>query len=287
MNRQDRRRQLSTLTQRPDAGQRFAADLKVATGLHKEGRLKEAVQIYRKIVKVYEDLPEVRVAWSNLGAALQGMDKLDEAVVALKKARALNPGHPPPHHNLGMALLAQGKTAAALDCLEQAIMLDPAFREPWVTLVSVCQETGDPARIEELCRTILADRPDQYEATLVMADLHRSQGRFAEAEDGYRRCLALQPLALDAHVSLATLQAALGEPARGVEMLLDVLRQAPQLTVLRQPLTELLVAVRAADPARAVALAEGWVAAAPADEVAVQLLAALKDQPPAEAAPVG
>ncbi|WP_119678860.1 tetratricopeptide repeat protein [Indioceanicola profundi] len=284
MNRRDRRRHISTITQRPDAGQRFAADMKVATGLHKQSRLKDAAALYRKITKAYEDLPEVRVAWSNLGAALQMDGKLEEAVAALKKARSLAPDHPPPHHNLGMALLALGKREEGLESLARAIVLEPRFRDAWVGFVNACRETGEIGRIEELCRTILSRQPDQLEAMLTLGDVMRSQGRFAEAEDQYRSCIALDQRRIEPHVSLAGLMAAIGEPAAGARHLLPIIKEMPNAGPVRSALLELLLQVRSAAPDDALAMAEEWKASSPGDEAVSKIVESFRTAGAAEAA---
>lgn len=290
MNRRDRRRQISTIAQRPDAGQRFAADMKVATGLHKQNRLKEAVTLYRKITRAYGDLPDVRVAWSNMGAALQMMDKLEDAVAALKKARALNPNHPPPHHNLGMALLKLGREEEGLESLARAIELEPRFRDAWIGFVGACRASGDLARVEDLCRAVLARQPEQMEATLTLGDVMRSQARFAEAEDQYRRCLALDPRRVEPHISLATLMTMTGDAAAGAQVLLEALRAMPTAGPLRTTLLEVLMQVRLTDPAKATDLAEAWAAASPGDETVAKIAQGFSDgsivvNPPAASVP--
>lgn len=290
MNRRDRRRQISTISQRPDAGQRFAADMKVATGLHKEGTkasMEKAVALYRKIIKAYEDLPEVRVAWSNLGAALQVMGKLEDAVSALKKARALNPNHPPPHHNLGMALLALGRREEGIESLTRAIELEPRFRDAWAGFVNACRESGEIARIEDVCRSVLARQPEQMEATLTLGDVMRAQARFAEAEDLYRRCIALDPRRVEAQVALALLLAATGDPAAGAQILLPLVSEMPQSGQLRSALLELLMQVRATDPDKATTMADAWRDATPGDTVVAKIADGFRDGTITMAAPDG
>ena len=53
MNRQDRRRQLSDLAKSDAMYSSFPSDMRAATELHRQGRMKEAADTLRKITKVY------------------------------------------------------------------------------------------------------------------------------------------------------------------------------------------------------------------------------------------
>ncbi|MFM2043766.1 MAG: hypothetical protein RLY86_2342 [Pseudomonadota bacterium] len=266
MNRQDRRRQISTLVQRTDAGQRYAADMKVATGLQKQGKHAEAVALYRRILKAYDGMPDLRVAWSNMGAALQLQGKLEDAVKALKKARSMDPSQPAAHHNLGMALVEQGKVDEGLDSLARAIELQPRFRDAWIGFLQVADQTGHIARAEDLCRTVLAADPDSLAALLALGEVLRRQGRFTEAIDRLNAVIAQEQGAYEAHISLALARLGLGEPVAAADGLLEAVGLMPQVAPLHRAMVEVLVQVKAADAAASDRIARAWAATVPADQ---------------------
>lgn len=258
MNRRDRRRQLAELPKAPDLSARFANDVKIATTLHKQGRLKEAVDVYRKVVKVYEGHPDVRVAWSNLGAALQGLGKFDDAVIALKKARALKPDHPPPHHNLGMALLQQNKLEEALESLTRAIELDPNFHDAWVGLGIACEKLGDMGRAEDACRRALAADPRSLQARFNLANVLRQTGRPDAAKAELEACLAQEPNFAEAIYTLGRLEEVGGNPAAAAERYLATLKLVPQAEPVHNQLGQVLQALAERDPEQARRLAATW-----------------------------
>ena len=73
------------------------------------GRLDEAVASCRRAVDLKPDFPE---AHNNLGNALQQLRRLDEAGACYQRAVDLQPDFAGAHYNLAMTLLARGDMAA-------------------------------------------------------------------------------------------------------------------------------------------------------------------------------
>ena len=80
---------------------------------HQEGRLKEAEQLYRSILKIH---PEHLTVMNNLGLILHHYSKFDEAEESFRKAIELKPDHVDAHNNLGILL----KEKRLLSKIEQA-----------------------------------------------------------------------------------------------------------------------------------------------------------------------
>ena len=80
---------------------------------HQEGRLKEAEQLYRSILKIH---PEHLTVMNNLGLILHHYSKFDEAEESYRKAIELKPDHVDAHNNLGILL----KEKRLLSKIEQA-----------------------------------------------------------------------------------------------------------------------------------------------------------------------
>ena len=75
------------------------AVLKEAESLHRAGKLEQAIEGYRSFLKQHADVAPVR---SNLGAALVGAGRYEEAIVEYKRALQLQP-HPQIRLNLALA----------------------------------------------------------------------------------------------------------------------------------------------------------------------------------------
>src|SRR5208337_1904934 len=74
--------------------------LKEAESLHQAGKLDQAIEDYRLFLAQYPDVAPVR---SNLGAALAGAGRYEEAIVEYKKALKIQPGNPQVELNLALA----------------------------------------------------------------------------------------------------------------------------------------------------------------------------------------
>lgn len=283
MNRSDRRRQLASLAKAPDAGQRFAADMRVATGLHKQGRVKEAVELYRRIARAYDGLPDVRVAWSNLGAALQGLGKGEEAIQALKKARALKADAPAPHHNLGMAYLNQGRPAEAVESLSRAVELDPKFTDAWIALAMAREAAGDRPAAEAALRSALAHDPAAIEPRFNLANLLRATGRAEEAIQEYGRCLELRPDFAEAHFAIGRAREETGDFAGAATAYLEALRLAPAVEGVNNQMGLCLQRLAETDAEEARRFAGLWRAAAPDSPTARHMAAAILGEAPPRA----
>ncbi|MFY8091840.1 MAG: tetratricopeptide repeat protein [Niveispirillum sp.] len=277
MNRQDRRRQLSDLAKSDAMYSSFPSDMRAATELHRQGRMKEAADTLRKITKVYADHPDVRVAWSNLGATLQGLGKLDDAVAALKKARALKPDHPPPHHNLGMALAQQGKLDEAIESLQRACDLDPNFRDAWAGLALVREQTGEiPLAAEAWQRAVQAD-PNAVEPLFNFGNCLFRLGMLNEAAGAFQGCLARRPNMPEAVYALGRVHEEAGSFDTAAEAYLAATRIAPQVGQGHAQLAGLIVTIAGTDLAKAQGLADTYRQTHPDSPVVPQLFARLEE----------
>ncbi len=82
------------------------------------------VKIYQETLAIELD-PTNDAAYNNLGLALFGQGKLDEAEEALKKAIQLNDRRSQACYNLGMVLEKEGKLEEAAQFYNQAVTIDP------------------------------------------------------------------------------------------------------------------------------------------------------------------
>jgi superkiller protein 3 len=103
--------------------------------------------------------PRDEKAQLNLGISLDRLGRLDEAEVALERARELNPTSPDILNNLGRVKMSKRDFAGALTVFEAAVKGDPKTRPAWVN------------------RGICLDNLDRFEEAIV----------------SYRRALDLEP----------------------------------------------------------------------------------------------
>jgi tetratricopeptide (TPR) repeat protein len=96
-----------------------------------------------------------RTLWSSahaeVGTALLDDDRLDAALVSLRRALILTPERAVAHSNLGVALEKQGDFAGALAETRRAVEIDPARPTPWLNLARLMlRMTGREAALSVL-----------------------------------------------------------------------------------------------------------------------------------------
>ena len=110
-----------------------------ATGVHKEGRLDDAIAGY---VRALEIDPEASQALNNMGVALRAKGAFHAAVASYRRAIALNADDPGSHSNLGNALRALGRHGQAEASHRRALELDPGYLEARYNLGLVLKDQG-------------------------------------------------------------------------------------------------------------------------------------------------
>lgn len=98
--------------------------------LRRTMRYREAIPYYDKAIKFYErsgDNITLARIYSNKGAALTGMDRLEEARICYEKSIKANPDYVVAHGNMGALLCRMDRIDDAMEYFTAAKMLDPNF----------------------------------------------------------------------------------------------------------------------------------------------------------------
>ena len=136
---------------------------------------------------------EHHIQHTNLGVALEGRGRLDEAIDNYRRALMIREDHAGAHGNLGAALVATGDLEEGWRHLEEALSLTPEDPDVLVNLARVEGKRGDHARAEALYRQAIKFAPAHGTAHYNLARTLHVQGRAAEAEGLYRRAFELNP----------------------------------------------------------------------------------------------
>jgi tetratricopeptide (TPR) repeat protein len=202
--------------------------LKEAVTLHQAGKLDAAIKDYRELLKAYPNQPQIR---SNLGAALVGAGRYDEAIAEYKKALGL---HDDPKVRLNLALayykaseieLARQelvKVRQALPDNEQALMLladcklEAGENKVVIDLLTPMREKkpndlgvaymlgtalirdGNTSKGQIVIDSILKNG-DSAEARLLMGATKMSVKDFSSAIEDLKRAAELNPNLPDVH----------------------------------------------------------------------------------------
>lgn len=138
------------------AKDRLAYALHAAMTIHQSGKIQEADQLYRAILR---SAPNQADALHYLGVAQHQLGKRDEAIVLMRRA----------------------------------IELVPDYIDAQNNLANVLKENGQVKEAEQAYRAVIAARPDFALAHNNLGVMLAAQGRLVEAVGAYRECLALTP----------------------------------------------------------------------------------------------
>ncbi len=149
---------------------------------HSQGNISEAEKYYQYFLT--EGFKDARV-FSNYGAILKGLGKLQEAEVSLHKAIELNPQLAMAHSNLGNVLKDLGKLKEAELSIRKAIELHPQLAEAYVNLGSILRDLGQLKEAELSLRKAIEIRPNFPEAFHNLSFIELSKGNYESGLNNY------------------------------------------------------------------------------------------------------
>jgi Flp pilus assembly protein TadD len=183
-----------------------------------QGAAAEALPL---LTTVAEARPDAGI-WNDLGTSLSVLGRVDEAVVRLQGALALQPDCWPAYANLGKVLLEHGRAADAVPLLRRAMALNAEFTPIHVQLANALLELGnqhlanDEAPQAEHCyRDAMQLRADFAEAATNLGTALTAQNRLHEGIAAYRGALALRPGHADTEFALSLALLLNGEFSEG------------------------------------------------------------------------
>ena len=148
---------------------------------HQSGELSAAIDCYHQALKI---APSAE-AYANLGVALRMQGHLEAAVIAYRKALALDRTHVGTLSNLGGAYRALGQLDEALPLLTKAIQLQPDFAAAHYNLGLVYMDSGEPEKAIACFETTLQLEPDRVDAPFDRATCLLQSGNLRQGFAAY------------------------------------------------------------------------------------------------------
>ncbi len=181
---------------------------KLATALywHRNGQFELAATLYREILV---QAPNNSDALHLLGAALQSMGRVAEAVEPFRRAAQVQPNNAQVHTRLGGILRQLGRAEEALFHFQRAAELAPNDAVVQINLGQMLLSLDRPEEAVPPCREAVRLQPGRATLHLVLADALRWAGQFDAARLSYLRAIELQPTLAQAHANLGLLFRAL------------------------------------------------------------------------------
>jgi predicted O-linked N-acetylglucosamine transferase (SPINDLY family) len=129
----------------------------------------------------------------NLGNALMGQGKLDEAIVAYRRAIEIKPDYAAAYTTLGIALAGQGKLDEAIAAYRRAIGIKPDLAEAYPNLGNVLMDQGKLDEAIVAYRRAIGIKPDLAEAYSNLGAALSWQGKLDEAIAAFRQAIGINP----------------------------------------------------------------------------------------------
>lgn len=217
----------------------FSEALKLAVGMHRNGQLEGAEQLYQRLLEAAPGHPDVL---HLLGMVRHQMGRSDDAVSLIAQAIEAQPDFAGFHNNLGNIHMQRGQTADATVAYERAIEL----------------------------------APDQSDLHSNLGALYSAERRFEEAKAALARAIALDANHINAHNNLGLLYAALGDRPQAIRYYVRSLELMPGNGHARKLLGSTYYALGRIEDAAEVY--RQWIELEPANPMACHMLAACTGQ---------
>jgi tetratricopeptide (TPR) repeat protein len=142
---------------------------------------------------VVDAVPENSRGQRNLGVALMGLDRNEEALLYLQEAIALDPQTPYARVNLAVALIALGRVDAAEAHLRDALELLPSYADAHSNYGQLLQRRGELEASLRHLRAAVHYGPSDVLPHLNLANVLIRMGRSDEALHYFREATRLDP----------------------------------------------------------------------------------------------
>jgi protein O-GlcNAc transferase len=165
-------------------------DFESATNLHRAGKLREAEELYLKILATQPNHVE---ALHGLGILFHNAGRTREAAALYRRVIDLKPDFAEAHVNLGSVEFLLGEYDAALVDLREGLALRPGHALAWFRVADVFRAKGDLDETITALREAVRIRPDYFDAWANLGTALRDLARLDEALACYERALEIDP----------------------------------------------------------------------------------------------
>jgi len=202
-----------------------------------QGRDEEAAEMFRKQIEMK---PNMENAHYMLGVAMAGLGRYDEAIAHYEDALKIKPDFPDVFAKYGDALIAQGRANEGAAMYRRALDLEPNHGPALAGLAGLLADAGRTDDAIEHYRRALEVKSDLPDVRANLGAALADAGRFDEAMQEYRKVFEIAPNHVDAHYNMANALAALGRLDAAAEEYRKVIELQPDSADARNNLAATL-----------------------------------------------
>lgn len=177
-------------------------EMQSAQASYEAGNLKEAEQIYLKILTKH---PDDVAANYNLACVLFDEGRPHEAIPYYQRTIERDPDNVGAYNDLGLALHETGQFEEAIKCYRKALLLDAGNVDLYYNLALALEERGDLDEAMECYRKAIELKPDLDDAYNNLGNLFLRKRNFDEAISNYKKAVELNPGLAQAYHNLGYL----------------------------------------------------------------------------------
>ena len=174
----------------PPAGSQPTIQLKEARSRHQEGKLQDALEIYRQLLTADPDCFE---ALYGMGILCGQMGRLEEALSFITRAADIQPDNAGVHYNRGKVFQDLRRHDEALASYDKALLLKPDHVPAHYNRAHILNDLRRYAEALAGYDKVLELKPDLAEAHNNRGNVLRDMRRYDEALAGYDEAIALKP----------------------------------------------------------------------------------------------
>src|SRR5262245_10590433 len=198
--------------------------MQMALAFQQRGQLADAEQVYRRMLEVAPDHPDIVHFY---GVLLHQLGRSEEAIATIERSLLLEPDRAECYNNLGIIYRALERYEEAVAAYARATELDPRHANAYNNLGVLRRFTGKPAEAEAAYRKAIELNPAYAEAYHNLGVLMTGQKRPREAILCYFKVLSLEPARTDDRRLLAIAYCEIGERDKAIEIFESWLKEDP------------------------------------------------------------
>ncbi len=242
---EETRLHLQTLSQKNDS-----AALEVALGsiAFRSGDLKAAESAFKRAQALN---PKSSAVWSAFSALYLAQTNVAQAESALKMAADFAPARSQEKIQYAGFKIETGDLAAGKSILEEMVQKTPDYIPAWMALIKVTAAEKKYDDCAALLGKLIARDPQNFEASLLNAQIKMAQGKTAEATLDLERMVKIYPQAPPVHYQLGAAYLAGGDSDKAIMSLKKATALSTNFSDAILLLAELEIKAGDIDPATA------------------------------------
>jgi tetratricopeptide (TPR) repeat protein len=187
---------------------------------------KDSIALWENVVKVYPGISYL--AYSNLALAYATAGRIDDALLTIDLALAIDPKSVRSHNDKGVLLIHKGLVNEAIQEFQNTIALDPKQALAHLNLGKSYYQIGRLADAKTECETALSLDPGYAEAFDSLGIIYSTQGKMNQAIDSFNKAHAIEPENTKYVLALASVYQKLNKFDESIELFKRAIDLNPQ-----------------------------------------------------------